>query len=101
MHLPTNRRDFIKTAAVAAATTTTLPAMAGEKKKKKPLFRLSLAQWSLHRAIFGGKIKNENFTNPVVTSYNLMYFSVFRNFSFRICVYIVMYFSKFSDFHFC
>ena len=71
MHLPTNRRDFIKTAAVAAATTTTLPVMAGEKKKKKPLFRLSLAQWSLHRAIFGGKIKNENFAKVTKQEFNI------------------------------
>ena len=61
MHSNPTRRAFIKTATAAAVTASALPTFANEKKKKKPLFRLSLAQWSLHRAIRAGKIKNEDF----------------------------------------
>ena len=49
--------------------TATIPAIADEKKK--PLFKISLAQWSLHRAIFGGKIKNEDFAKVTKEEFNI------------------------------
>jgi len=66
-----SRRDFIKSATAAAVATTTVPALADEKKKKKRLFKISLAQWSLHRAIRGGKIKNEDFARVTKEEFNI------------------------------
>ncbi|MCH2370626.1 MAG: sugar phosphate isomerase/epimerase [Pirellulales bacterium] len=63
------RRDFMKSATAAAVATATIPAIADEKKK--PLFKISLAQWSLHRAIFGGKIKNEDFAKVTKEEFNI------------------------------
>ncbi len=71
MHMQPSRRDFLKSATAAAVATTTIPALADEKKKKKRLFKLSLAQWSLHRAIRGGKIKNEDFARVTKEEFNI------------------------------
>jgi sugar phosphate isomerase/epimerase len=54
----TDRRAFLRTAAGAAALTA-FPALAPTVRAadKAPLFKISLAQWSLHRAFFGqGKV---------------------------------------------
>ncbi len=71
MHTQPSRRDFLKSATAAAVATTTIPALADEKKKKKRLFKLSLTQWSLHRAIRGGKIKNEDFARVTKEEFNI------------------------------
>ena len=71
MHMQPSRRDFLKSATAAAVATTTIPALADEKKKKKRLFKISLAQWSLHRAIRGGKIKNEDFARVTKEEFNI------------------------------
>ena len=71
MHMQPSRREFIKSATAAAVATTTIPALADEKKKKKRLFKISLAQWSLHRAIRGGKIKNEDFARVTKEEFNI------------------------------
>ena len=71
MHMPPSRRDFIKSATAAAVATATVPVLADEKKKVKPLFKLSLAQWALHREIFGGKIKNEDFAKVTKEQFNI------------------------------
>ena len=69
MYMKPTRRDFMKSATAAAMATATIPAIADEKKK--PLFKISLAQWSLHRAIFGGKIKNEDFAKVTKEEFNI------------------------------
>mgnify|MGYP001183880746 FL=1 len=69
MYMKPTRRDFMKSATAAAVATATIPAIADEKKK--PLFKISLAQWSLHRAIFGGKIKNEDFAKVTKEEFNI------------------------------
>ena len=58
----THRRDFLKTSAAVAAgsltlATGSLPAFATEGE----WFHISLAQWSLHKAIFGGEVDNKDF----------------------------------------
>ncbi len=60
------RRGFIKTAitATAAVTGSRLPCFAdhhAEKDDTEPRFQLSLAQWSLHRTIKKGELKNIDF----------------------------------------
>lgn len=58
------RRGFIKTtmAATAAFSGSQLPSWADHQgEKKEPPFQLSLAQWSLHRTIGKGDLKNIDF----------------------------------------
>jgi len=57
-----DRRDFIKQSAQTAATIS-LAAIAGEPlvASTKQLFKISLAQWSLHRALFKGELNNLDF----------------------------------------
>ena len=69
MHMQSTRRDFMKSATAAAVATATIPAMADEKKQ--PLFKISLAQWSLHRTIRGGTIKNEDFAKVTKQEFNI------------------------------
>src|SRR4051794_5867207 len=58
-----HRRDFLKDSARLTAglglAGLALPARAAEDKK--PLFRISLAEWSFHRALFGKKMDHLHF----------------------------------------
>jgi L-ribulose-5-phosphate 3-epimerase len=68
-----NRREFLKhsvgvTAALSAAS------IAGGKqstKKGKVLFNISIAEWSFHRAIFGGKLDHLDFAKVAKNDYGL------------------------------
>ncbi len=61
----TNRRNFLKTTIAAAAGTAFVsPALAGMATKKTP-FKISLAEWSFHRALFANEMTNLDF--PVKT----------------------------------
>src|SRR5439155_9287542 len=51
-HVP-SRRDFLATSAGLAAAAA-LPAIASGQSGKEPPFKISLAEWSLHKAINGG-----------------------------------------------
>ena len=60
-----DRRDFLAGSSLAAASLAVpglLPA-ADNEKKKKPLYKISLTQYSLHRMIGGGKLDNMDFTS--------------------------------------
>ena len=62
MPLMIDRRHFLAAAggaAVAAATPTV--SWASPPARRDPLFRISLAEWSLHRTIGSGKISNMDF----------------------------------------
>ncbi|MGI4831932.1 MAG: sugar phosphate isomerase/epimerase family protein [Janthinobacterium lividum] len=57
----TSRRQFLKqAAAVAAAAAVAPPALAGGLAAA-PFFEISLAEWSLHKALFSKKITNLDF----------------------------------------
>lgn len=56
-----SRRNFLKTTALAAAALPISVNPWGLPQKK--LFKISLAQWSLHRSIFDGKIDNLDFAS--------------------------------------
>lgn len=60
-----NRRVFLKSTAgagVALSVGANAPAThAVDKKRASPLFKISLAEWSLHRSLFGGKLDNLDF----------------------------------------
>lgn len=62
-----DRRSFLRTTAAAGAAVGlgSLPQVAAiAAEKGKPLFKISLAEWSFHRALFDGKMDNLDF--PVV-----------------------------------
>lgn len=62
-----NRREFLHTAATASgilALGSLLP-MAVTAQANEPLFKISLAEWSLNKRIFGGEMSNLDF--PVFT----------------------------------
>jgi L-ribulose-5-phosphate 3-epimerase len=48
-----NRRHFIKQASLAMGAFSLAPALSAAKD---PLFKISLAEWSLHKTLFGGKL---------------------------------------------
>lgn len=73
MHTPLDRRQFLRQSVLAAAG---LGAAAiGQKRllgEEKPLlFKISLAQWSLHKALFSGKLKNLDFAQQATTEYGI------------------------------
>jgi sugar phosphate isomerase/epimerase len=59
-----DRRGFLKTTAAAGAalgmSAASVPT-AWAEEKKMPLFKISLAEWSLHRTLFDGKLDNLDF----------------------------------------
>ena len=57
--LGSSRRDFLKWSAFAAAVGV-LPSV-GRASTDSPLFKISLAQWSLHKSFFAKKIDNLDF----------------------------------------
>ena len=57
-----SRRRFLAATAAAALAVRARPApAAGKPADKPPLFRISLAEWSLHRTLFEGKLDNLDF----------------------------------------
>ena len=56
----TTRRGFLA-ASAAALTATRHGAAAVEPAMKPPIFRISLAEWSLHETLFSGKLDNLEF----------------------------------------
>lgn len=65
------RRSFLKHFGTAAGATL-IPSLAGAAPAaKKPLFDISLAQWSLHRALRGGKMANLDFPKVSKEDYGI------------------------------
>ncbi len=60
--LESSRRQFlIASGAVAGSLATGVVARAEPKPAPEPAFRISLAEWSLHKTIFSGKLDNLDF----------------------------------------
>lgn len=59
--MTTNRRSFLKQAAGSLAGMALLPQAFAEAPAKKMFFDISLAEWSLHKALFSKKITNLDF----------------------------------------
>lgn len=58
----TNRRTFIKTAGLAsAALGMGLPSLSFAERKADPIFKISLAEWSLNRSLRAGKLDHLDF----------------------------------------
>ena len=59
-----NRRSFLQHAVAAVAATSAAPALVAKDPVPKPVihpFRISLAEWSLHRALFAGQLNHLDF----------------------------------------
>jgi sugar phosphate isomerase/epimerase len=56
-----SRRQFLKNTAALTATTALAPQLAAEAFSAKPFFEISLAEWSLHKALFASKMTNLDF----------------------------------------
>jgi sugar phosphate isomerase/epimerase len=56
-----SRRDFLRQLGLGALASTTLFDVMAESARKKPFFDISLAEWSLHKALFAKKITNLDF----------------------------------------
>jgi L-ribulose-5-phosphate 3-epimerase len=73
----THRREFLKQssglAAGAALASTGLSFGAGEllAADSQPLFKLSVAEWSLHRTIFGGKLNHLDYAKTIKESFGI------------------------------
>jgi L-ribulose-5-phosphate 3-epimerase len=81
----TDRRDFLRQSAVlaagAAAAVLTSPLGASAHDSTEPLFKLSLAEWSLHRALFRHELTNLDF--PIVAK---------RDYGISACEYVNQFF---------
>jgi sugar phosphate isomerase/epimerase len=68
-----NRRRFLRQSAIAAASAGAAACGQGRLlgDEKPPLFKISLAQWSLHRALSNGKLKNLDFAQQATTEYGI------------------------------
>jgi len=62
-----NRRTFIQQTSLLAAGSLASPLFAAAKE---PLFRLSLAEWSLHRSLYAGKIQHLDFPRVAKKDYD-------------------------------
>src|SRR4051812_26137474 len=69
MNRLSSRRDFLATSAGLAAAAT-LPSLAPAQGKEPP-FKISLAEWSLHKAINGGQLKNRDFARAAKEDYGI------------------------------
>ncbi|TXT26516.1 MAG: xylose isomerase [Planctomycetota bacterium] len=66
-----SRREFLRLSASLALAGVALPFANADDKGKKPLFEISLAEWSLHRTIFGGKLDNLDFAKAAKQDYGI------------------------------
>ena len=67
---PLDRRDFLK-CTLSAAGLGLAGGAAGAFEEKKPLFLISLAEWSLHRALFGKKLDHLDFPKVAKKDYGI------------------------------
>jgi len=63
-----DRREFLAAAAAAIAAS---QARAAQPPVASPLFRISLAEWSLHRTIFAGKLDNLDFPHAAKQQFGI------------------------------
>ncbi|HWB09640.1 MAG TPA: sugar phosphate isomerase/epimerase family protein [Pirellulales bacterium] len=72
MFAPTNRRDFLLCASAAAVGSLPLvERFAAGAEGQEPLYRISLAEWSLHRTLREGKLDNLDFAKAAKNDYGV------------------------------
>ena len=72
----TNRRSFLKHLGIGALGLTTIPSIitscsSSSTPEQKLFFDISLAQWSLHKTIFGGKLDNLDFPKIAAETFDI------------------------------
>jgi len=71
----TDRRSFLKHLGVGALSISVLPTVAKSMlpaaASKKPFFDISLAEWSLHRTLFEGKLDNLDFPETAAKKFGI------------------------------
>jgi L-ribulose-5-phosphate 3-epimerase len=65
------RRDFLSAAAATGAALSMPSAFAQGPRGREPLFRISLAEWSLHRALFRHEVTNLDFPRIARSEYGV------------------------------
>jgi sugar phosphate isomerase/epimerase len=68
---PLDRRAFLHASVATSAGVALLPELVGADSTKPPLFKISLAEWSLHRALFGKKMTNLDFPRVAKKDYGI------------------------------
>jgi L-ribulose-5-phosphate 3-epimerase len=66
-----NRRDFLSMSAIAAAAIASGAGMTRAAADDDPPFRISLAEWSLHRTIFGGTLDHLDFARTAKEEFGI------------------------------
>jgi L-ribulose-5-phosphate 3-epimerase len=69
-----HRREFLATTCGVAAASLVAPepvTAESQDPPAKPLFRISLAQWSLHRTLFAGELDNLDFSRVAKQQYGI------------------------------
>lgn len=68
-----NRREFLKQFGIGALGLTVLPSLPLDSfaAKNKMFFKISLAEWSLHRTINGGKLTNMQFPETAAKKFGI------------------------------
>jgi L-ribulose-5-phosphate 3-epimerase len=69
-HHPT-RRNFLKTAGATTAALSMPSTFASAADDKAPLFDISIAQWSLHKALFAKKLDNVDFAKTAKQEFGI------------------------------
>ena len=64
------RRQFLAASAGLAAAAA-LPRFTAADDKHEPLFKISLAEWSLHKTLFAGKLDNRDFAKVAKEDYGI------------------------------
>ena len=70
MNCLSSRRDFLAASAGLAAAAA-LPQLASAQGTKEPLFKISLAEWSLNKAIKSGKLDNRDFAKTAKEDFGI------------------------------
>ena len=66
-----SRRQFLAASAGLAVAAVVPRTVRAADDTKEPLFKISLAQWSLHKTIFGGKLDNRDFAKTAKEDYGI------------------------------
>src|SRR5690242_15754601 len=74
MTLSASRREFLRQASLMSAAAcgfTALANRAAAADDKGPLYKISLAEWSLHRTLFDGKLDNLDFAKTAKNDFGI------------------------------
>lgn len=66
-----NRRTFLKTSAALAGAATLSACGLSRAADKDPLYRISLAEWSLNKMLFGGKLDHLDFARTAKEEFGI------------------------------